>query len=113
MHAIATSAIRDAANRDEFLARAGERTGLKVEILSEQDEARFGYVAAINTSTLTDGAVLELGGGSMQLIEVADRRARDSLRTTGRRRTRRRSKLTWPVRGSARNRAGRAGTPRR
>jgi exopolyphosphatase/guanosine-5'-triphosphate,3'-diphosphate pyrophosphatase len=75
VNAIATSAIRDAANRDEFLARAGERTRLKVEILSEQDEARFGYVAAINTSTLTDGAVLELGGGSMQLIEVADRRA--------------------------------------
>jgi exopolyphosphatase/guanosine-5'-triphosphate,3'-diphosphate pyrophosphatase len=75
VHAIATSAIRDAANRDEFLARAGERTRLKVEILSEEDEARFGYVAAINTSTLTDGAVLELGGGSMQLIEVAQRRA--------------------------------------
>jgi exopolyphosphatase/guanosine-5'-triphosphate,3'-diphosphate pyrophosphatase len=75
VHAVATSAIRDAANRDEFLARAGERTDLKVEILSEQDEARYGYVAAVNTSTLRDGAVLELGGGSMQLIEVADRRA--------------------------------------
>jgi exopolyphosphatase/guanosine-5'-triphosphate,3'-diphosphate pyrophosphatase len=75
VHAIATSAIRDADNRDEFLARAAERTKLKVEILSEEDEARFGYVAAVNTSTLTDGAVLELGGGSMQLIEVAQRRA--------------------------------------
>jgi exopolyphosphatase/guanosine-5'-triphosphate,3'-diphosphate pyrophosphatase len=75
VHPIATSAIRDAVNRGEFLARAGERTGLQVEILSEQDEARFGYVAAINTSTLVDGAVLELGGGSMQLIEVVDRRA--------------------------------------
>jgi exopolyphosphatase/guanosine-5'-triphosphate,3'-diphosphate pyrophosphatase len=75
VHPIATSAIRGAANRDEFLARAGERTDLKVEILSEEDEAYYGYVAAINTSTLRDGAVLELGGGSMQLIEVADRRA--------------------------------------
>ena len=40
-------------------------------MLSAQDEARYGYVAAINTSTLTDGVVLELGGGSMQLIHVA------------------------------------------
>jgi len=76
VHAVATSAIREATNRDEFLARAGERTNLEVEIISAEDEARFGYVAAVNTSTLTDGAVLELGGGSMQLIEVADRRAK-------------------------------------
>ena len=76
VHAVATSAIRDASNRDEFLARAQSESGLEIEVLSEEDEARFGYVAAVNTSTLTDGAVLELGGGSMQLIEVADRLAR-------------------------------------
>jgi exopolyphosphatase/guanosine-5'-triphosphate,3'-diphosphate pyrophosphatase len=34
-------------------------------------------VAAINTSTLRDGAVLEIGGGSLQLISVSDRRAHD------------------------------------
>ncbi len=44
-------------------------------MLSAEDEARFGYVAAVNTSTLTDGVVLEIGGGSMQLINVAGRRA--------------------------------------
>jgi exopolyphosphatase / guanosine-5'-triphosphate,3'-diphosphate pyrophosphatase len=76
VHAIATSAIRDASNRDEFIARAAQRTNLRIEILSAEDEARFGYVAAVNTSTLADGAVLELGGGSMQLIEVAGRRAK-------------------------------------
>jgi exopolyphosphatase/guanosine-5'-triphosphate,3'-diphosphate pyrophosphatase len=75
VHAIATSAIRDASNRQQFLRRAGESTNLEIEVLSEKDEARFGYVAAINTSTLTDGVVLELGGGSMQLIEVSARRA--------------------------------------
>ncbi len=74
VHAIATSAIRDASNRDEFLRRAHAATKLTIEVLSAQDEARYGYVAAINTSTLTDGVVLDLGGGSMQLIPVADRR---------------------------------------
>jgi exopolyphosphatase/guanosine-5'-triphosphate,3'-diphosphate pyrophosphatase len=75
VHAIATSAIRDAANQGEFLERAAAATRFEIEVLSEEDEARFGYVAAVNTSTLTDGAVLEIGGGSMQLIQVADRRA--------------------------------------
>jgi exopolyphosphatase/guanosine-5'-triphosphate,3'-diphosphate pyrophosphatase len=75
VHVVATSAIRDAANGREFLAEAERLTGLKIEILSAQDEARFGYIAAVNTTTLADGVVLDLGGGSMQLIEVQDRHA--------------------------------------
>jgi exopolyphosphatase/guanosine-5'-triphosphate,3'-diphosphate pyrophosphatase len=75
VHAVATSAIRDASNRDKFLNDAHSEIGLTIEVLSAEDEARYGYVAAVNTTTLTDGVVLELGGGSMQLIKVADRRA--------------------------------------
>jgi exopolyphosphatase/guanosine-5'-triphosphate,3'-diphosphate pyrophosphatase len=76
VYPIATSAIRDASNREEFLRRAGASTNLEIEVLSEEDEARYGYVAGVNTSTLTDGVVLELGGGSMQLIWVSARHAR-------------------------------------
>ncbi len=75
VHVIATSAIRDGANRDDFLARARHETGFEIEVLSAIDEAYFGYVAALNTSTLTDGVVLDIGGGSMQLVHVADRHA--------------------------------------
>jgi exopolyphosphatase/guanosine-5'-triphosphate,3'-diphosphate pyrophosphatase len=77
VHAVATSAIRDATNGRKFVRSAEQASGLTIEILSAQEEARLGYVAAINTSTLTDGAVLELGGGSMQLIEVSARQARE------------------------------------
>ena len=59
-----------------FLKAARAASGLNIEVISDEDEARFGYVAAINTSTMTDGVVLEIGGGSMQLIEVADRHAK-------------------------------------
>jgi exopolyphosphatase/guanosine-5'-triphosphate,3'-diphosphate pyrophosphatase len=74
---VATSAIRDASNREDFLNAARRATPVHIEVLSAEEEARLGYVAAVNTSTLRDGAVLELGGGSMQLIEVAGRRARE------------------------------------
>ncbi len=74
VHPIATSAIRDASNRNEFLERARDATGLEIEVLSARDEAYFGYVAAVNTSTLSDGVVVELGGGSMQLVAVEHRR---------------------------------------
>ena len=42
-------------------------------VLSAEEEARLGYVAAVNSTTLTDGVVLDLGGGSLQLTQVAGR----------------------------------------
>ena len=42
-------------------------------MLSREEEARFGYLAAVNSTTLADGAVLDLGGGSLQLVEVLSR----------------------------------------
>jgi exopolyphosphatase/guanosine-5'-triphosphate,3'-diphosphate pyrophosphatase len=77
VHVVATSAIRDAANGEQFLAEAQRKTGLTIETLSARDEAFFGYVAAVNTTTLDHGVVLDLGGGSLQLIHVVDRHARE------------------------------------
>ena len=83
--ALATSAIRDAENADGFLALAREHTGLPIRVLSREEEARYGYLAAVNSTTLTDGCVLDLGGGSLQLVRVVDRRrARARLVASGR-----------------------------
>jgi exopolyphosphatase/guanosine-5'-triphosphate,3'-diphosphate pyrophosphatase len=76
--AVATSAIRDARNADSFLARARQRVTLPIRVLSREAEARYGYLAAVNSTTLGDGCVLDLGGGSMQLVRVRDRLARES-----------------------------------
>ncbi len=72
--AVATSAIRSASNRDEFLERAHEASGLEIRVLSDEEEARYGYLAAVNSTSLHDGAVLDLGGGSLQLVRVAGRK---------------------------------------
>jgi exopolyphosphatase/guanosine-5'-triphosphate,3'-diphosphate pyrophosphatase len=76
--AVATSAIRDAENAPEFLAEARKRTKLPIRVLSREQEARYGYLAAVNSTTLSDGCMLDLGGGSMQLVGVRDRRAYES-----------------------------------
>jgi exopolyphosphatase/guanosine-5'-triphosphate,3'-diphosphate pyrophosphatase len=75
VHAVATSAIRDAANGREFVERVRKLTKLDVRILSEDEEAYYAYLAAINTTALRDGVVLDLGGGSLQLVHVGARRA--------------------------------------
>jgi len=75
--AVATSAIRDASNAPAFLERARELSGLPIRVLDRDEEARYGYLAAVNSTTLADGYVLDLGGGSMQLVRVQDRIARE------------------------------------
>jgi exopolyphosphatase / guanosine-5'-triphosphate,3'-diphosphate pyrophosphatase len=71
--AVATSAIRDASNQAAFLDRVRAETSLEVRVLSREEEAYYGYLAVVNSTTLADGVVLDLGGGSLQLVEVNSR----------------------------------------
>lgn len=75
---VATSAIREADNQAAFLEEVRDRSGLDVRVLSREEEAFYGYVAAVNTTRLTDGVALDIGGGSMQLTHVRDRVAQDA-----------------------------------
>ncbi|MDQ4042086.1 MAG: exopolyphosphatase, partial [Actinomycetota bacterium] len=71
---VATSAIRDASNREELLDAIRASTGLEVRVISGEEEARYGYLAIANSTTLGDGGGIDLGGGSVQLMRLTDRR---------------------------------------
>ena len=68
----ATSAARDARNGAEFLARAAERTGAAVEILSGAEEARLTYLAVARDFASEGGAAgllaIDVGGGSTEFV---------------------------------------------
>ena len=69
----ATSAVRDATNRDAFFDGVREATGLDAEVLTGDEEARLSFLGA--TSELSEGApylVLDIGGGSTEFV-VGDR----------------------------------------
>jgi exopolyphosphatase/guanosine-5'-triphosphate,3'-diphosphate pyrophosphatase len=66
-----------ATNAREFLDRAEPASGLTVRVLAKEEEARYGYLAAVNSTTLSDGVMLDIGGGSMQLVHVERRLARE------------------------------------
>jgi len=72
--AVATSAIRDAANRDELLEAIEQQTGLAVRVISGAEEAWYGYLAIVNSTTLADGFGIDVGGGSVQLMRITERR---------------------------------------
>ena len=61
--AVGTSAIRDAVNRDELIDAVRERTGIKVRVISGEEEARYGWLALANSTTVSDGFGLDMGGG--------------------------------------------------
>jgi exopolyphosphatase/guanosine-5'-triphosphate,3'-diphosphate pyrophosphatase len=78
VEALATSAIRDAANGDELLAEIERTTGLHARVISGEEEARYGWLAMVNSTTLEDGFGLDIGGGSIQAMKIEDRRLIDS-----------------------------------
>ena len=67
---VATSAVRDAANRDEFLERAKREAGFEVEVISGEEEARrtlLGIRSGLPAG-VTDMLALDIGGGSTEFI---------------------------------------------
>ncbi|HEX6508545.1 MAG TPA: hypothetical protein VF221_13030 [Chloroflexota bacterium] len=67
--AIATSAVRDAANGQEFVDRVRKETGIDVRVLSGDEEARLTFLGATLGRSLDGGAVVvDLGGGSAEII---------------------------------------------
>ena len=64
-----TSAVRDAANRDEFARRVDQETGYDLEILSGDDEALWTYRGAISGLRQSGRyTVVDIGGGSTEII---------------------------------------------
>lgn len=71
---VGTEALRRAPNAGEFIERAREETGLTVRVLSGPEEAFAGYLGVINSTGLRDGYLLDIGGGSLELMRVEERR---------------------------------------
>ena len=72
--AVATSAVRDARNREQLLGPLRYDEGIEVEVLSARDEARLGVYAALDGLDFDSGVVADLGGASLQLSRVRNRR---------------------------------------
>ncbi len=67
---VATAAVRDARNQAEFLQRTQRETGLRLRVLTGEQEAYFSSLGAINSIGIQHGLVLDVGGGSAELGKV-------------------------------------------
>lgn len=74
MLTFATSAVRDAVNSEAVLDTVHERTGVRLEVLSGEDEARLTFLAVRRWFGWSAGrlAVFDIGGGSLEIAGGAD-----------------------------------------
>jgi exopolyphosphatase / guanosine-5'-triphosphate,3'-diphosphate pyrophosphatase len=70
LRAVATSAIREAANAGEFIDRARRETGVTIEVISGVEEARLIHLGVLQAVPVFDRRLLlvDVGGGSTELL---------------------------------------------
>jgi exopolyphosphatase/guanosine-5'-triphosphate,3'-diphosphate pyrophosphatase len=71
VRAIATSASRDASNRDEFFDRAEAALGVRPELISGEEEARLAFLGAsgiVSSTHEPPWGMLDIGGGSTEVV---------------------------------------------
>jgi exopolyphosphatase / guanosine-5'-triphosphate,3'-diphosphate pyrophosphatase len=79
VHAIATAACRDASNGPDFIAKAERICGVPIEILSGPREAKLSALGVVSGIHNPDGIVGDLGGGSLELIDVRGNRVHSGV----------------------------------
>ena len=71
VRAVATSAVREASNRDELLKAARARAGIDIEVISGAEEARLVCLGVFQGALASDRSLLiDIGGGSTEIISA-------------------------------------------
>lgn len=71
IHILATAAVRDASNGERFIEEAEEIMGCPVALLAGPREAELSALGVASAFWKPDGVVGDMGGGSLELVEIA------------------------------------------
>jgi exopolyphosphatase/guanosine-5'-triphosphate,3'-diphosphate pyrophosphatase len=79
LYVIATAAAREAENGPDFIRRAEEVLGTNIRVLTGREEAYYSALGVISGFHPADGIAGDLGGGSLELIDVAGEKIGDGI----------------------------------
>lgn len=70
IRAVATSAVRESENKNTFISRVAEETGIEVEVISGYEEARLIYLGVLKAVPIYKkwSLVVDIGGGSTEIL---------------------------------------------
>ena len=72
--ATATAAIRQASNQQEIIHRMKQETGIEIDVLTEEEEAYFGFVAVVHSVPTESAVTIDIGGGSTEITYFKDKK---------------------------------------
>lgn len=75
---VATSAVRDAGNKQQFLSMVKKELGLNIKVISGEREAYLGGIACANLLAQQDAMTLDIGGGSTECACIKGSKVIDS-----------------------------------
>ena len=77
--AVATAAAREAKNGEDFIEQAEKALGAGIRVLTGKEEARFAALGVLSGIPEADGIAGDLGGGSLELIDIKDGKLHDGV----------------------------------
>lgn len=77
--AAATAAVRQAINNEEIIARMKEETGIIIDILTEEEEAYYGFVAVAHSMDTPSAVTIDIGGGSTEITLFINKKLQKTI----------------------------------
>lgn len=77
--AVATAAVRKAKNGIELIDRIKMETGIDMKVISGEEEAHLDFIAVSSSLSIKDALILDIGGGSFELIWMENRLKKESV----------------------------------
>lgn len=68
VHCFATAGLRSIKNAEEIVAKVADATGVQIQIISGEEEARLDFLGAYHPEGVTEGLMVDMGGGSTELV---------------------------------------------
>ncbi len=73
VHYFATAAIRNTVNCSDVISEIQEKTGCEINVISGEEEAVCGFVGVSGDNNVTDGCVIDIGGGSTEIVSFENK----------------------------------------
>lgn len=75
----ATAAVREASDGADFCQRVAAETGLRIRVLSGEEEARYAALGALAGAPDAEGVVADMGGSSLELVRIGEGQVGDGI----------------------------------
>lgn len=77
--AVATSAVREARNRNQFISDIYDKTGFSFRLLSHEAESFYSWCGALHSTCIPDALFFDLGGGSLEVVHSENHKIMNHL----------------------------------